>query len=186
VGSTPEKATDLGSPDMVEAFTFRAITSADIAVLAASVAEAFARYRSFAPDAWQPPTADSEADVLEHWLDDPDFWGEVALEQSTLVGHATFIPAARHSFRPEPDANVAHLGHLFVTPEYWGFGAATQLLGRAANAARARGLTSMRLFIPEGQARARRFYEREGFNVIGEPFEFGLGLSVLECRRRQT
>ncbi len=186
MGSTPENATEMGSPEVIEGLTFGSITRADIAALAASVAEAFARYRSFAPERWQPPTADSEALVLERWLVDPDFWGEVAFEQLTLVGHATFIAARRHSFRPEPGSDVAHLGHLFVTPEYWGCGAATQLLGRAVSAAQTDGFTGMRLFVPEGHSRARRFYEREGFNVVGEPFEFGLGLSVLECRRRLT
>ena len=41
----------------------------------------------------------------------------------------------------------------------------------------------MRLFVPVGQARARRFYTREGFVVVGEPFEFGLGLPVIEYQR---
>jgi len=174
----------VGSPEVVEGLTFRSITRADIAALAASVAEAFARYRSFAPEGWQPPTADGEAQVLGGWLADPDFWGEVAFERSTLVGHATFIPAARHSFRPEPESSVAHLGHLFVTPEYWGCGAATALMGHAMRASRTVGFASMRLFVPEGQSRARRFYEREGFTAVGEPFKFGLGLTVLEYRRR--
>ncbi len=184
MGSTRENSTDMSSSEVVYDLAFRSISRADIAALAASVAEAFARYRSFAPDGWQPPTADSETQVLAGWFGDPDFWGEVAYEETRFVGHATFIPAARHSFRPEPESSVAHLGHLFVSPEYWGFGVATQLLGRAVSGARACGFASMRLFVPEGQARARRFYEREGFNVVGDPFEFGLGLAVLEYRRR--
>lgn len=184
MGSASENATDTGSPEVVEGLTFRSVTRADIAALAASVADAFARYRGFAPDGWQPRTADCEAQVLAGWLADADFWGEVAYEGTTLVGHATFIPAARHSFRPEPDASVAHLGHLFVAPEYWGSGGAAELLGRAASGAQACEFTSVRLFVPEGQSRARRFYEREEFNVVGEPFEFGLGLVVMECQRR--
>jgi predicted GNAT family N-acyltransferase len=34
-----------------------------------------------------------------------------------------------------------------------------------------------------GQARARRFYAREGFIAVGEPFEFGVGVPALEYRR---
>jgi hypothetical protein len=44
----------------------------------------------------------------------------------------------------------------------------------------------MRLFVAVGQARARRFYTREGFVAVGEPFEFGLGLPSLEYQRRLT
>jgi hypothetical protein len=42
----------------------------------------------------------------------------------------------------------------------------------------------MQLFVAVGHARARRFYEREGFDAIGEPFDPGLGLLVREHRRR--
>jgi GNAT superfamily N-acetyltransferase len=107
------------------------------------------------------------------------------LDRQTLVGHATFIPAARHSFRATPDPALAHLGHLFVfvKPPYWGSSAATQLLDHAASTAAARGFAAMRLFVPVGQARARRFYVREGFTTVGDPFEFGFGLPVIEYRR---
>jgi GNAT superfamily N-acetyltransferase len=71
-------------------------------------------------------------------------------DAKTLVGHATFIPAARHSFRAAPDPSLAHLGHLFVKPPYWGSGAATQLLDHATSAAAGRGFTAMRLFVPAG------------------------------------
>ncbi len=182
MGSTSENTTDGDSSAVVGGLVFRAITRGDIVPLAGSVADAFTRYRSFAPDGWQPPTADTEAQVLQRWLADPGFWGEVAFEQSTLVGHATFISAAHHSFRREPDESLAHLGHLFVTPEYWGSGAATELMAHATRAARTLGFRAMRLFVPEGQTRARRFYEREGFSGVGEPFQFGLGLAVLEYR----
>jgi hypothetical protein len=40
----------------------------------------------------------------------------------------------------------------------------------------------MRLFVPVGQARARRFYARERFTAAGEPFDFA-GLPALEYHR---
>ncbi|MFI4977057.1 MAG: GNAT family N-acetyltransferase [Solirubrobacterales bacterium] len=120
--------------------------------------------------------------MLQRWIADPDFWGELASEERTLAGHATFIPA-RRSLRPAPDPSLAHLGHLFVKPEYWGSGAAAELLARAVDAAIARGFASMRLFVPVGQARARGFYAREGFMAVGGPFELGLGLPALEYQR---
>lgn len=162
---------------------FREIAHDDIDELAALVADAFVGYRAFAPAGWQAPPASEQARGLQDWVGDPGFWGELAQEEQMIIGHATFIPAARHSFRAAPDPSVAHLGHLFVKPPYWGSGAATQLLDHATSAAASRGFTVMRLFVPAGQARARRFYAREGFVVVGEPFEFGLGLPVLEYQR---
>jgi GNAT superfamily N-acetyltransferase len=168
---------------MIDTLAFREVVRDDIDELAAAVASAFVGYRAFAPADWQPPPASEEAGVLQRWIADPGFWGQLASEERALVGHAAFIPAARHSFRPVPDASLAHLGHLFVKPEYWGSGVAVQLLAHATGVAAARGLAAMRLFVPVGQARARRFYTREGFVAVGEPFEFGLGLLVLEYQR---
>jgi GNAT superfamily N-acetyltransferase len=128
--------------------------------------------------------ASAQVEVLERWIDDPDFWGELAaVDGQTPAGHATFVPAARHSVRAVGNPAIAHLGHLFVRPEHWGSGVATQLLACAARAAGARGFDLMRLFVPVGQARARRFYERERFASTGEPFDPGLGLPVLEYQR---
>jgi GNAT superfamily N-acetyltransferase len=165
------------------ALSFREIAADDIDQLAAAVADGFVSYRAFAPSGWQPPQASEEAARMQRWIADPGFWGELAYEERALVGHATFIPAQRHSLRPVPETSLAHLLHLFVKSEHWGSGAARQLLARATSTARARGFTAMRLFVAVGQARARRFYVREGFVVVGEPFEFGLGLPSMEYQR---
>lgn len=165
---------------MTEALAFREIVRDDIDEIAALVADAFLGYRAFAPVDWRPPSASEQIRVLQGWIADPDFWGELASDEGALVGHVTFIPAARHSFRAVPEPALAHLGHLFVKPPYWGSGVATQLLARAMTTATTRGFAAMRLFVPVGQGRARRFYTREGFIAVGEPFDFGLGLPVLE------
>ena len=99
-----------------------------------------------------------------------------------MIGHAAVTPAARSSIRAVPKPEIAHLGHLFVKPQYWGSGVAAELLAHATAAATRRGYESMRLFVPVGQARARRFYSREGFSAVGDPFDPGLGLAVLEYR----
>jgi GNAT superfamily N-acetyltransferase len=168
---------------MVEPLIFREIARDDISELAALVADAFAGYRAFAPADWQPPLADEQVSVLQGWMADPGFWGELASDERALVGHATFIPAVRHSFQAAQDPALAHLGHLFVKPRYWGSGVATQLLAHATTAAGARGYEAMRLFVPVDQRRARYFYAREGFSAVGEPFDLGHGLPVLEYQR---
>ena len=162
---------------------FSGIVRDDIDELAAMVADVCVGYRLFASPGWEPPAVDEQVRVLQRWIEDPDFWGERACVEGALAGHATVIPAVRHSFRPVSDTSLAHLGHLFVKPEHWGSGVAPELLAHATGAALAGGFSSMRLFVPAGQARARRFYEREGFVEGGEAFEGGLGLPALEYRR---
>ena len=45
-------------------------------------------------------------------------------------------------------------------------------------------MTRMRLFTPERHARARRFYEREGWALAGEPeFVPELGIAMVEYQR---
>jgi GNAT superfamily N-acetyltransferase len=153
----------------------------DIDQVAALVADSFVGYRAFAPVDWYPAQASEQVLVLQGWIAQPGFWGELASDDRGLAGHATFIPANRHSFQAAPDPALAHLGHLFVEQRYWGSGVATQLLANARTAGSERGFTAMRLFVPAGQERARRFYSREGFTAVGEPFDLG-GLPALQYR----
>jgi GNAT superfamily N-acetyltransferase len=95
----------------------------------------------------------------------------------------TFVPASRHRRFPVEDPRLAHLSDLFLVPERWGTGLASELLSQAVAEAGARGLTAVRLYVAEGQLRARRFYEREGFAQVGGPMDVGLGLPSLEYRR---
>ena len=67
--------------------------------------------------------------------------------------------------------------------EFWGAGVASRLMADAVAEARAQGYRAMRLFTPQGQARARRFYEREGWVQYGQPFEAGLGIPLVEYQR---
>jgi GNAT superfamily N-acetyltransferase len=79
---------------------------------------------------------------------------------------------------------VAHLGNLFVRRSEFGSGLASALLAEVVKEAAARGFTAMRLFTPSEHARARRFYEREGW-AGSEPFDDpAFGMPVIEYRRR--
>jgi GNAT superfamily N-acetyltransferase len=53
----------------------------------------------------------------------------------------------------------------YVVPEAWGTGAATGLLGDALGAVDRAGHAAVWLAVVEGLARARRFYEREGWRL---------------------
>jgi GNAT superfamily N-acetyltransferase len=162
---------------------YRKLLAGDVGEVAELLAGGFAGFREFAPRYWRAPEASGEIPRLAGWVDDPVFWGQLARDGPVLAGAATFVPATRHHVHPDPDPELVHLAHLFVKPQYWGTGAARSLLHHAMRGAAGRGFTAMRLYTPAGQARARRFYEREGFAAAGGPQDRGLGLPVIEYRR---
>ena len=84
---------------------------------------------------------------------------------------------------PVPGRALAHLRNLFVGRDFWGTGLARTLNAAAVEAARERGYEELRLFTPARQERARRFYEREGWLPVGEPFhDPGPDLALVEYR----
>jgi GNAT superfamily N-acetyltransferase len=163
-------------------YALRRAAVADAERMVAITTEGFETYRAFAPPGWQPPSAAEELERLQELLPAPDVWYLVAEDAGELVGHVGFLPAgrARHGV-DEP--GLAHFRQLFVTATHWGSGLATTLHRTALEAAAHRGFTAMRLFTPAGQARARRFYEREGWSVVPSPDAPSLtGLEIVEYR----
>ena len=82
--------------------------------------------------------------------------------------------------------NAPGEGELYainLEPEAWGRGLGVPLIDGAIDALRARGATSAYLWVVEGNARARRFYEREGWTADGgvKADDFG-GRAVREVR----
>jgi GNAT superfamily N-acetyltransferase len=145
--------------------------------------EGFESYRAFAPPGWEPPTAEEEREWLSTHLGHPDVWCVLAEDSHGPAGHVAFMPAAL-ARRVSKEPGLAHLWLLFVRTSLWGSGLASELHARALEEAAARGFTAMRLFTPARQERARRFYEREGWKVAGDPFdEPDFGLELVEYRR---
>jgi GNAT superfamily N-acetyltransferase len=148
----------------------------DADAIAALVEEGFEGYRSFLGPEWPLPRLGAEE--LRPVLARPSTWSIVAEEDGALCGTITLVPG-EESRTPEP--GIAHVSELFVRPAHQGTGLATDLLARAVRAAAPR---PMRLFTPAGHARARRFYEREGWRRTSEPFASeGLGMDLVEYRR---
>jgi GNAT superfamily N-acetyltransferase len=140
--------------------------------------EGFEGYRSFAPPGWEPPDPRDELERARARLGDPRIWCLLAEQDGEAAGHVAFMPARIHA-NPSDEPRLAHFWQLFVREPWWGSGLATALHAEAVREAAARGFTAMRLFTPAGQARARRFYEREGWTPAGEPAdapEFGMPL----------
>jgi len=116
-------------------------------------------------------------------LADPQTWCLVAEVGGAVVGHIGIFPGEM-SRAPTGDPGVAHLWQLFVRPAHQGVGVATALLHRGLAETAARGFERIRLFTPALQARARHFYEREGFTAPARPFDDqALGLAVVEYWR---
>ena len=63
------------------------------------------------------------------------------------------------------DGPVALLDELYVRPDLRGRGTGTALLGRACDVVRERGARLFEINVDEGDAGARRFYERHGFTT---------------------
>jgi GNAT superfamily N-acetyltransferase len=151
----------------------------DAAAITETLAIGFDGYREFAAYGWQPPDVCSDRELarMRARLEASATWAMIAEEDGLVAGHAGFFP--------QPGVwGSAHLWALFVRPPWWGTGLAAELLGRAIEAATAQGYGRMRFYTPREQARARRFYEREGFSATGwEGLEEPLGLVLVEYAR---
>jgi ribosomal protein S18 acetylase RimI-like enzyme len=124
------------------------------------------RLAAFGPPPWR--SADEvvagEVRYLEDFFDGR-LKGPLLLVATTddaqPVGFALLEPAVDY-FSGETHA---HLGMIAVVEAAEGTGASTALMTAAENRARAQGFTKITLNVFEGNARARRFYERGGFIV---------------------
>ena len=167
----------------LDGLVFRDALTADAARLAEVFVEGFESYRGFASEGFRVPSADDIAHELAGRLGAPSVWCELAQAGEEVAGYVSLIPAAE-TRRPVDDPALAHFWMLFVRARWWGTGLATRLHAAAVDEARRRGFGSMRLFTPAEQARARRFYEREGWTLtVGPEYDPALGLEIVEYRR---
>jgi GNAT superfamily N-acetyltransferase len=163
-------------------WSLRTATPADAELLADSVGDAFEAYRSFAPADWRPPSVNRELALMAEALGRDDVWCLLAESDGELAGHVAIRPAATAPI-PASEPGLAHFWQLFVRPAWHGTGLAVELHGLAVCEAGTRGFSAMRLYAAAGQARARRFYEREGWAATGPPFDLpGFGMPVVEYR----
>ena len=163
---------------------FRTASPEDAEQVAVVLQEGFESYRSFAPPGWQPPAGNYELDALRERLAQPDVWCLLAEAEGAPAGHVSLLPAAKHARWPSSEPGLVQLWHLFVRAGWWGSGMATELHREVLREAGQRGYGTMRLFTPVGQARARRFYEREGWTLAGGPIDApGFGMPLAELRR---
>ena len=157
----------------------------DAIALASTTRLGFESYLEWAPSGWRPPPRALEIRAIRERLRARTTWCAMAVEpDGEQAGHVG-ITYANDRARPHVAIKGrAHLWMLFVRPRWWGTGLATRLHRLALEEAARRGYSSIRLYTPHGAARARAFYEREGWSVEGRAFpEPLLGLDLVEYRR---
>jgi GNAT superfamily N-acetyltransferase len=165
---------------------FRSARVEDAPELARTTQLGFESYRAWTHAGWKPPEHRLEIWGIRERLRRPGTWCLVALEPGgEHAGHVGFQPASdRERPHAPPIPGLAHLWMLFLRPSWWGSGLAAHLHGLAAAEAARQGYRTMQLYTPAGQARARRFYEREGWTLDGAPFaEPLLDLELVRYRR---
>lgn len=157
---------------------FRPATLADAPALADVVREGFESYREWAQPGWDPPAPPLHLSGIRDRLPEAGCVCLLAEAAPETAGVVAYAPA-----REEP--GVAHIWMLFLRRARWGSGLAADLLTRAVAAASHEGYAAMRLHTPAEHARARAFYEREGWRAADPPFyEPMLGLELVTYRLR--
>lgn len=154
-------------------FTVRSAVPGDAAALAAVAAVTF-------PLACPPHTTDAaKADFIAKNLTETSFHGYLADPERVLylaevdgepVGYTMVVFGEPHD--PDVAAAVtarptAEVSKLYVLPAQHGAGAASALMDAAMDAARTRGAAGAWLGVNQENARANRFYEKNGFALAG-------------------
>jgi ribosomal protein S18 acetylase RimI-like enzyme len=103
----------------------------------------------------------------ERWADDladPELSVRVAEAEGELAGYAKLGPP---TLPFEPRGPSIELRQFYLLKQWHGQGAAQELMGWVTERARARGAEDLYLSVFVDNHRARRFYERYGFEFVG-------------------
>jgi GNAT superfamily N-acetyltransferase len=107
----------------------------------------------------------------EKQLDDPAFALRIAEVDGTPVGYAKLGPL---KLPVEEDRPALLLDQLYLLKEHHGAGIAHGLMDWVFDEARRRGATRLYLTVFIDNHRARRFYDRYGFEAVGR-YDFMVG-----------
>jgi GNAT superfamily N-acetyltransferase len=162
----------------------------DIDAMMENIRVGFASYVDFAPAGWTPPRMPDERPRMIDMLSDDRTWALLALIDGTPVGHVGMHPSRQRPSGAGPEAwrtgplmrDTVHLWQLFVAQDWWGSGVADVLHREFVAEAINQGYKRGRLYTPAAHERARRFYQRRGWRVLGEQLDLELGLALAEYR----
>src|SRR3954447_26780822 len=146
----------------------RRARSADVETVIGLIEGEIARYAEWAPG-WTPPAPSAELRERLNPLyeDDERAWILLALRGDEAVGVVSLSTVTGADARVPPEGTI-YLWQMFVRRDHQGTGLGGALLDRLLEEARRRGYRRVVLWAAAGAAQARRFYEREGFELTGE------------------
>lgn len=153
--------------------SYRRAEAGDAAALKALFAQSFAE----AFGHLYPPADLQEflhANSEETWrvtLSDPEVAIRLAEEEGAVVG---FVELAPKKLPYETSAPVLELRRLYLTSGAHGRGIADALMNWAISEAHRRGAKELVLSVYIDNLRARRFYDRYGFDAVGR-YDFKVG-----------
>jgi GNAT superfamily N-acetyltransferase len=101
-----------------------------------------------------------------------DNWRELVRNAAVFVATAGDGVAGAVAGLYRDSAEDRGLGAMWVTPQWRGRGVAGMLVAAVAAWSRSGNAIRVGLWVPDDNARARRFYEREGFRVTGKRRSF--------------
>ncbi|MBX3593428.1 GNAT family N-acetyltransferase [Sphingomonas sp.] len=114
-----------------------------------------------------------EQGALRRGLHDPAITWQVARAGDEIVGYAKLTPPWLDQAGPDD----AQLSQLYVATDWHGRGVAPALMEWALATARARRAPALLLTVFEKNARAIRFYDRYGFDHVGD-YAFPVGRQI--------
>src|SRR4051794_8795634 len=173
-------------PMALDGIRYRAATSRDAAIVAELMAAGFATYRDFTVPGWRPRAAIQDESEVHARLSRGDVHSRLALAaDGTAAGVTGWMPSLARTDRRERVPGRAHLWTLFVARSWWGTGLAADLLAWSVDGMRDSGYTDAQLWTPRDHARARAFYEREGWRPTQRAeYSPELGLDLILYERR--
>lgn len=163
----------------------RRATPADIETVIDLVEAEIGRYSEWAPG-WRStgPTPEMRERLSPLYEDEERAWILLAFDGDEAVAVVSLSTITGADARVPPEGTV-YLWQMFVRRDRQGSGLAVALLDRLLAEARRRGYERIVLWTPAGAAQARRFYEREGFELTGEEDpDSKFGLPLVQYGRR--
>lgn len=105
-----------------------------------------------------------EAEAFEQELADPAYAFRLAFDGDALAGYAKLGP---NDLPGEAPRATLELYHLYVLAPWHGTGVGPALMDWTLDEARRRGASHLQLSVFIDNHRARRFYEKRGFEEVG-------------------
>jgi len=156
----------------------------DAPAVARLVVEAWrAAYRGIVPDVFlEKLDSGRRAERLRQSFASGSEETHVAEEEGEVAGFVTLGGCRDRGAAP----TTGEIWGVYVEPRRWGEGIGTGLVREAERRLVDRGATEAALWVFEGNARARRFYEAAGYALDGARKEIEVGASIPAVRYRKA